>query len=201
MQNFNPMVSRTREKLIEVACQLFAYKGVENTTMSDIANASDKGRRTIYTYFKSKREIYEAALETESERTVRQLRDSIQSMPTPSRKLECFIRYKLEMNETPVLRPHIMGFNSIINLDFRPVRRVRQLTEIKEQEILKQIVDEGIDTGIFNKEQARLLFNIIPLLHPYLETLAVEETSGEEARIQKEDILKFIINSVIQPTR
>lgn len=49
------MVSKTRDKLIEVARQLFTNKGVENTTMNDIAAASEKGRRTIYTYFKSKR--------------------------------------------------------------------------------------------------------------------------------------------------
>ena len=47
------MVVKTRDKLIEVARQLFANKGVENTTMDDIANASAKGRRTIYTYFKN----------------------------------------------------------------------------------------------------------------------------------------------------
>ncbi len=41
------MVSKTRERLIEVARQLFVRKGVENTTMLDIANASDKGRRTL----------------------------------------------------------------------------------------------------------------------------------------------------------
>lgn len=46
------MVSKTREKFIEVARQLFARKGIENTTMNDIASASDKGRRTIYTYLK-----------------------------------------------------------------------------------------------------------------------------------------------------
>ena len=45
------MVLKTRERLIEVARQLFTNKGIENTTMNDIANASDKGRRTIYTYF------------------------------------------------------------------------------------------------------------------------------------------------------
>ena len=33
------MVIKTRDKLIEVARQLFANKGVENTTMNDIANA------------------------------------------------------------------------------------------------------------------------------------------------------------------
>ena len=51
------MVLKTREKLIEVARQLFVNKGIENTTMNDIANASDKGRRTIYTYFKNKKEV------------------------------------------------------------------------------------------------------------------------------------------------
>ena len=62
------MVRKTRDKFIEVARQLFARKGVENTTMNDIASASDKGRRTIYTYFKSKREIFNAVIESESVR-------------------------------------------------------------------------------------------------------------------------------------
>ena len=31
------MVIKTREKLIDVARQLFAIKGIENTTMNDIA--------------------------------------------------------------------------------------------------------------------------------------------------------------------
>ena len=47
-------VVKTRIKLVDVARQLFAKKGLENTTMNDIAQASGKGRRTLYTYFKSK---------------------------------------------------------------------------------------------------------------------------------------------------
>ncbi|MDE5800020.1 MAG: TetR family transcriptional regulator, partial [Paramuribaculum sp.] len=43
------MVSKTRDKLLEVARNLFMVKGVEHTTMNDIATASDRGRRTIYT--------------------------------------------------------------------------------------------------------------------------------------------------------
>lgn len=45
-------VLKTRAKLVDVARQLFAKKGVEATTMNDIALASKKGRRTLYTYFK-----------------------------------------------------------------------------------------------------------------------------------------------------
>ena len=44
-------ISKTRQKLVDVARQLFAKNGLENTTMNDIATQSGKGRRTLYTYF------------------------------------------------------------------------------------------------------------------------------------------------------
>ena len=46
-------ISKTRQKLVDVARQLFAKNGLENTTMNDIAMQSGKGRRTLYTYFSS----------------------------------------------------------------------------------------------------------------------------------------------------
>ena len=53
---------RTRELLIDVARQLFARQGVAATTMNDIAEASGKGRRTIYTYFKNKEVLFDAVV-------------------------------------------------------------------------------------------------------------------------------------------
>ena len=61
-------ISKTRQKLVDVARQLFAKNGMENTTMNDIAMASGKGRRTLYTYFKSKEDVYTAVIESELER-------------------------------------------------------------------------------------------------------------------------------------
>ena len=59
------VISKTKKNLIDVAQQLFAKKGVENTTMNDIAEASQRGRRTLYTYFNSKQDIYRAVIESE----------------------------------------------------------------------------------------------------------------------------------------
>ena len=78
---------KTREKLIAEARSLFVRKGVENTTMLDIAAASEKGRRTIYTYFRSKKEIYNAVLEQESEMMVAQLKEICESDAAPIQKL------------------------------------------------------------------------------------------------------------------
>ena len=85
------MVSKTRDILIEVARQLFARKGIENTTMNDIAEASDKGRRTIYTYFKNKREIYNAVVQSESSQMLARLQELLKQPLTPEQKLMNFI--------------------------------------------------------------------------------------------------------------
>ena len=50
-------ISKTRQKLVDVARQLFAKNGIANTTMNDIAVASGKGRRTLYTYFNRKEDV------------------------------------------------------------------------------------------------------------------------------------------------
>ena len=60
-------ISKTRNRLVECARELFARQGFEATTMNDIATASNKGRRTLYTYFKNKEELYEAVIASELE--------------------------------------------------------------------------------------------------------------------------------------
>lgn len=46
-----------RDRILEAAIRIFAQKGVNSTTISDIAQAADIGKGTVYEYFKSKDEI------------------------------------------------------------------------------------------------------------------------------------------------
>lgn len=149
------MVSRTREKLIEVARQLFANKGIENTTMSDIANASDKGRRTIYTYFKNKREIYNAVLERESERLVSQMRQIAISDLTPGQKVKEFIMARAKMVKSDDKASMTEKLRSIFNLDLIRIERIRKLALVKENEILQSLLEQGVRTGTFDAKQAK----------------------------------------------
>ncbi|UCE25201.1 MAG: TetR/AcrR family transcriptional regulator [Candidatus Zixiibacteriota bacterium] len=50
-------VESRRHYVVDAARKVFAQKGVENTSMEDIARAADYTRRTIYAYFKSHDEI------------------------------------------------------------------------------------------------------------------------------------------------
>jgi len=52
------LIQFNKNNIIESAKKLFNTKGVEQTTMDDIAKEADYSKSTIYVYFKSKDEIY-----------------------------------------------------------------------------------------------------------------------------------------------
>ncbi|MDL2283464.1 TetR/AcrR family transcriptional regulator, partial [Odoribacter sp. OttesenSCG-928-G04] len=60
-------MSKTKRKIINVAKYLFREVSVYKITMSDIAVAAKMSRRTLYTHFKSKKEIYKYVVEDEVE--------------------------------------------------------------------------------------------------------------------------------------
>lgn len=148
------MVTKTREKLIEVARQLFAHKGIENTTMNDIATASEKGRRTIYTYFKNKREIYNAVIERESEHLVSRLRMVVESDLPPVDKLRRYLETRFEVVSDAVQRQD-SSIKTLFGRDFRRVDKIRRLAIAKETELFNSLIDEGISSGDFDETQAR----------------------------------------------
>lgn len=138
---------KTRERFIEVARQLFARKGVENTTMNDIASASEKGRRTIYTYFKSKRDIYNAVVEQETDIALSQLR-TIVAKPIPAdEKLTEYIDAHFETMQEVVSRNG--SLRAWFFRDIRKVDRARRIVSRKETILLQQILAEGVAEGIF----------------------------------------------------
>lgn len=187
------MVSKTRDKFIEVARQLFARKGVENTTMNDIASASSKGRRTIYTYFKSKREIFNAVIEQETDRVLNRLKLVVASAEVPDEKFCRYIECRLETMREIVSRNGTLraGFFR----DFRKVDRARKLMEKKEVALLREILDEGCRQGYFDisdtRKTAVLITQIVQGLDaPYIrDTISSEGIGQEELKLQLPRIL------------
>lgn len=181
------MVTKTRDRFIEVARSLFARKGVENTTMNDIAAASDKGRRTIYTYFKSKTEIFNAVIENETGDLVKSLRIIVTRPVSAIQKLEEYVSVRLEkMNEIVTRNGSLRaGFFR----DVRKVDRARAIIAKKEAALLMSILQEGNDSGEFrieNVEQTAIL--ITNCIHgmdvPYIRN-TLSEFGLDKARITK----------------
>lgn len=143
----------TRKKLIEVARQLFIKSGVESTTMNDIAIAAGKVRRTLYTHFKSKDDIYWAVVETEIMQLIERLKSIVNQDLPPEEKLAYYIFHRLEIIKEIVFR------NGTLRTEFfRDVWSLEHAwKDIGQQEIslLRSILQEGVESGSFEVEDIR----------------------------------------------
>ena len=171
-------VLKTRAKLVDVARQLFAKKGVEDTTMNDIAVASKKGRRTLYTYFKSKEEIYMAVVEAEIEMLYQTLNKVAQKDISPEKKILELIFTHLESTKTIVYR------NGTLRADFfRDIWKVeaeRKDFDIKEVALFRKILKEGKDAGVFDIDDVEITASILHFCIKGIEVPFIRGQIAEE---------------------
>ena len=196
------MVTKTRDKLIEVARQLFAHKGIENTTMNDIATASDKGRRTIYTYFKNKREIYNAVIERESEHLVSRLKEVVTSPLPPVEKLRRYLTTRFEIvNDTVQGRDNGGAFRSFFSRDFRRIERIRRLAVGKEQEMFATVINEGVSQGVFDPRQAGCATSVETMIFQGVDYSHLRDNFDEigvSRTEMRDDVIEFIIKGILK---
>ena len=191
------MALNTRERLLDVARQLFAKKGVENTTMNDIAEVSGKGRRTIYTYFRNKREIFNALVHEESEKMMQQLTDLLTLDADPEEKLKRFIFIRFEAVKETVSRN-----GSLRALFFRDVRKVehaRRLTTAREAAILKQILADGVAKGVFRIERLDQTVMVLLLALQGLDVPYIRDNFAElgiDKLSLRDNIMNFILHGI-----
>ena len=152
-------VEKTRNKLIDVARSLFAKNGIEETTMNDIALASGKGRRTLYTYFKSKEEVYAAVVEDELELMSQQMAEVAAKEMDYEDKLVAMIYAHLNAIKTVVQRNGNMRAEFF--RDIWKVSLIRNRFDRKEKLLLTQIITDGLKCGRFDVEEIGLMVDII----------------------------------------
>ena len=140
-------VSKTKARLVDVARQLFAKMGVENTTMNDIALASKKGRRTLYTYFKSKDEIYLAVVESELDILSDMMKRVADKDISPDKKIIEMIYTRLDAVKEVVYRNGTLRANFF--RDIWRVEKVRKKFDAKEIVLFKGVLQEGKYMGVF----------------------------------------------------
>ncbi|MDE6353022.1 MAG: TetR/AcrR family transcriptional regulator [Muribaculaceae bacterium] len=185
---------KTRDRLIEVARQLFLLKGIENTTISDIAIASENGRRTIYTYFKSKSEIYNAVVERESEAHVSELRQIVDADLQPDEKLRQFLHKSVDLLiEAPLHRDTLSAWLTL-PFTFSRNDKIKSAASAKEALLLERIFREGQLDGRFDTEQCKRATTIFPML---MSASADAVQKNNRLTSQADELVNFMVNSVL----
>lgn len=170
-------ITQTRQKLIEVARDLFAHKGLEATTMNDIAASSGRGRRTLYTYFRNKEEIYYAVIEEELDHLSEKM-DEVASMDVePEEKIFYLVYSHLSIIRDTVARNGSLRAEFFRNIWM--VEKVRKQFDEEEHRILVQVLKEGVEQKRFRIENVDLIADIIHYSLKGLEVPYIYDRLGE----------------------
>jgi Transcriptional regulator len=189
--------SKTREVLINAARQVFARKGIERTTMNDIATASKKGRRTLYMYFKNKEEISTIVIENEMER-LHEMLEAVEKKDLPAdEKLMTFIYTRLDAFKATVTRNGSLRANFFH--DSWHVAKVRKGYNLQEIALIKKILNSGIKDGIFfisDVETTALIihYSLKGIEVPYIRGLLGD--SPDKIMQRKDSVMKLILNGI-----
>lgn len=151
-------MENTRQNLVDVARLLFAKKGIANTTMNDIAVASGRGRRTLYTYFKSKEDVYYAVIESELERLSDKLDEVAAKNISPQDKIIELIYTHLSMIKETVMRNGNLRAEFFRNIWM--VEKTRKNFDEDELELFRKVYSEGKAEGEFDIEDVDLVADI-----------------------------------------
>lgn len=185
-------ISKTRQKLIDIARQLFAKRGVANTTMNDIAVASGKGRRTLYTYFNSKEEVYSAVVESELERLSDKLDEVAAMKMRPLDKVIELIYTHLSMIRETVVRNGNLRAEFFRNIWM--VEKVRKKFDDYEIDLFCKVYQDGKADGEFDIDDVNLVADIT---HYCIKGLEVPFIYGRIGHGLTEEASKPLVAKVV----
>ncbi len=187
-------ISKTKQQLIDVARELFGSTGKKNVTMHEIAEASNKGRRTLYTYFKNKDEVYKAVVENELRIVIEALKANARQNTDSYIKLKGHIITHLDSVKQSVTR------NGTLRADFfkdiYEVERSRRKMDVIELGLIKDILTEGINKKEFKQMDVEVISVIILYALKGLEVPYIRQNISSEFEKNKNEIVEFIFKGI-----
>ena len=152
-----------REIIINVARNIFAKFGFRKTTMEEIAQAARKGKSSIYHYFNSKEEIFNAVVEKETSTLHLTLSEAINTSSTPEDKLKVYIQTRMDTISKLANLYNALKDEYLDHFGF--IEKIRSRFDQKEIEMIKEILVEGINKRDFDVEDIEITaFGIITAL-------------------------------------
>ena len=184
--------AKTRNKIVDEARELFAVRGVDNTTINDIAVSSGISRRTVYTYFKSKEDIDQAVIAGELETLTKKMSDVVKTDLSPELKIMEMIFTRLEAIKEVVLR------NGSLKADFFrdifTVEKVRKSFDRKEIELFRTVLKQGVDSGMFSVDDVYLTAQIT---HFCLKGLEIPYIRGNLAMGMSDEVRRKAVLNIV----
>lgn len=187
------------EKMIQAAVQEFMAKGLDSGSMENIAKIAEVSKRTLYKYYPSKEEIFDAIIEKLLIAVCATILDTYSKSESIEKQLTKIIDYKAEL----MTSPEYLNISRLVLCEVIKGRKFgpKHLERFYKSELhfIKWIDAAKKDGKITSKQSSELIANqfhsIIKgqLFYPVI--FGMKELSKNDIKTAKKIAIDFFLNS------
>jgi AcrR family transcriptional regulator len=158
---------RVRKKIIDAASVLYARKGFAGTSLQEVSEKAGVSRTVTRYHVKTKSEIMRMIMEDILTSFQKNLVKIIKDIDDPKEKLTAALYIYLKVVDQQKEKA-LLIYQKSSSLDRTSKSRVMQL-ELDVSGIFEQIINEGIEQGVFKNVDVDLMaYNIMMLAHMWV---------------------------------
>lgn len=190
----------TREKLVEAATVLFAWKGFAGVSIRELAKAANVNSALISYYFGGKEGLYGAVLDMHLSHLLSVIEEASHSATDPEERISLFVKAISSMHkERPYLLRLVQGelinptvcFEKVLVVFFKKIMTFlpATLAEGKEREKFAEDIDP-----IYGSIALVSMINFYYIIRPLAERILPQDINRDEDYIKQ--ILYIYLNGV-----
>ena len=183
-----------REQIIEGAVKVFGEYGLRKTTVEDIVREAGVARATVYKYFDTKEEIFDAVFEREAEQMIAAIEEAVDGEATTRDKLRAatvtnigMIQRKLKVLRA-VVEAAVLGKK-------HPGCAAGQL-QARAVGVYERILSEGRKKGEVDVDDTQATARVVILMFKGLFVATLAGAMGEETDATVEAMLDVIMSGL-----
>lgn len=187
------------KEIKEAARALFVKYGLKKTTMNEIASALGKGKSTLYYYFKSKDEIFEAVVMDEMHDVFGKVKEAISKAPNAKEKLKAYSVTHIKAVKEKITLKETTGVSFYES--FEVINKIRKRYDLTEISFIKSLLKEGVESGDFKplspSEVDLLAYTVVCSLRG-LELPLFVDKAYPDIDLRIEAVVDLILNGIAQ---
>ncbi|HNW44414.1 MAG TPA: TetR/AcrR family transcriptional regulator [Elusimicrobiales bacterium] len=188
MRRADPVkIDLVRDEILRAGMSLFQKYGLDKTTMEDIAEAAEKGKSTLYYYFKKKEDVFHSIAEREMSSMVDALENGLKAGKNAGDKIGLFFLIQ-DKSLRSKMKLYPMIFKET-NKHIQLFQSLQRMANTMQTKMFKTILLEGIESGEFKsisrEECNTVAVTVVSTLHAMqLNVLLEGKMPTNEAKLK-----------------
>lgn len=185
-----------KETIVNVARHIFSRFGFRKTTMDEIALATRKGKSSIYYYFESKEEIFQAVVEKEASLLKTELHEAISQIEDPLEKLKTYILVRMRALSKLANFYDALKNDYLSHLEF--INVIRKKYDDDEIATVEAILGKGIENGEFIIDSPHLASIAIVTAMKGLEIPILVEANNDDVEKRIDNLVNILFYGLVK---